>query len=278
MFERQLLTAVCVGVRHREETAPLLFGDGSIDLQDPDSPVKAAKTKGPPKDVLANNKKYGSVHVDDDDNDEERATSTVASRSVRTETSDTLTKAAIMAKPHVPSQNPCLWLFHLLQGIGVIVCLCLLTTQILPLVLIPRKEIMDRIGPLAIALKAYISLFCILFMLVESDLPVPFVRSSNLLQRYMSRGFLYSFIGLICVEEANSERVREIVSGKNTFQVGWAAVFMQISSWFMLGIGALYVLMGVCCLKRLKDKMKEKEIEDWRKYRAALKAWKDVYG
>ena len=151
-------------------------------------------------------------------------------------------------RPHLPRQNPCLWLFHLLQGITVTSSLCLLTTQILPLVLIPAHDIPNKFGVSSLALRAYISLFCILFILTEADVPVPLVQHSNLLQRYASRGFLYSFLGLVCVEQSYSERVKQIVETggdeKNLAHVEWAAIFMQLSSWVMLGIGILYLLMG----------------------------------
>jgi len=184
-------------------------------------------------------------------------------------------------RPHLPRQNPCLWLFHLLQGITVTSSLCLLTTQILPLVLISAHDIPNKFGVSSLALRAYISLFCILFILTEADVPVPLVQHSNLLQRYASRGFLYSFLGLVCVEQSYSERVKQIVETggdeKNLAHVEWAAIFMQLSSWVMLGIGILYLLMGVCCLKRLRDKLKQQERDAWTKYRQAMKVWKEMH-
>jgi DNA-binding transcriptional regulator/RsmH inhibitor MraZ len=34
------------------------------------------------------------------------------------------------------------------------------------------------------------------------------------------------------------------------------------------------MLMGVCCLQGIRDKLKAKEKEEWKKYREELKAWK----
>lgn len=39
-------------------------------------------------------------------------------------------------------------------------------------------------------------------------------------------------------------------------------------------IGVLYMLMGVCCLQGLRDKLKANEKEEWKKYREAMKNWK----
>jgi len=52
---------------------------------------------------------------------------------------------------------------------------------------------------------------------------------------------------------------------------------MQISSWLMLGNGILYMLMGICCLKRQKDRLREEEIEAWKNYRKEIKEWRELY-
>jgi hypothetical protein len=144
----------------------------------------------------------------------------------------------------------------------------LIATQIIPLALAPKSQ-----GILDFALKVYVSLFCVLFLLVEFD--APFVRKAQLLQMYLSRGYLYSFLGLICVSEAYSERVKEIVkTHADQFHVAWASLFMQISSWLMLGCGLFYMGMGVCCLKRVRDNMSKKNKQAWVKYRKDMKEWK----
>ena len=104
----------------------------------------------------------------------------------------------------------------------------------------------------------YISFFCVSFILVESDIPVPFLKDSPILNNWISRGFLYSFIGLIGVQEAYSERVEELVGHANDrFHVAWVPTFMQISSWIMVATGYIYMLMGLCCLKGLRDRLRE---------------------
>ena len=147
----------------------------------------------------------------------------------------------------------------------------LLATQIIPLFVAPFKEQ----GYFDLALKVYISLFCLLFILVEFDAPVPFIRNSQLLQSYLSRGFIYSFLGLICLEEAYSERVKEIVKlHADEFHVAWASLFMQISSWLIFACGVNYMCMGCCCLKKYRDKIRKKDKELWKKYRKEMKKWK----
>lgn len=271
--------------RHREETAPL-FGTGDITLTDPESleptPKEKPETKSSEEDdeednPFAKNYKYGSI-ADDEDEEGAQNTTTVrmSNKSSGVDADENESRSTVAdPMPYMPRYNPCLWIFHLLEGVAVVTALCLLTTQVLPLFMVPRAQIMDDIGVLSLALKVYISMFCFMFIIVETDLPVPLIRSSPLLQTYTSRGFIYSFLGLICVEESYSERVKDILAhGKDSFHVGWAAIFMQISSWVMLSIGVIYMMLGVCCLKRLRDRLKQQEIDAWKKYREETRAWK----
>jgi hypothetical protein len=258
--------------RHREAyteaTAPLL-GTGAISLEDKPKPVQDEEE--------GFDKSYGAV-------DPSPGGSYTAAEKLKM--TDFATNAAMLkTKPHMPNDRPILWLFHLLQGVAVIAALCLLVTQAIPIILSGFTSYQVEITFLSLALKAYISLFCITFILVESNLPIPFLRTSELLQAFISRGFIYSFLGLICVEEAYSERVRDIVSRDivnhssrtDEFHIGWLSIFMQISSWFMLGVGAFYMLLGVFCLRGLRDRMQRQENEDWKKYREDLKVWTETY-
>jgi len=174
--------------------------------------------------------------------------------------------------PQTPRQNPCLWLFHLIEGIAVIAFLCIVTIQALPLFLTSVRNI----GILELGLKAYISFFCLLFIMVELDVPIGWLRDSSLLSIYFSRGFIYSFVGLICLEQSFSERVKDVIyHAKDDFHVAWVPLFMQISSSFVLGIGMLYMLLGTCCLKRLRDSMKRREKEEWKEFRRAMREYRD---
>jgi hypothetical protein len=239
-----------------------LLGTGNISLEDKPKPVQDEE-EGPVKS-------YGAL-------DPSPGGSYTAAEELKM-TESAASAAILKTRPHMPNDNPVLWLFHLLQGVAVIAALCLLVTQAIPITLKASTSYPVSITFLSLALKVYISLFCITFVLVESNLPIPFIRTSELLQAFISRGFIYSFLGLICVEEAYSERVRDIVShGKDEFHVGWLAIFMQISSWFMLGVGALYMLLGVFCLRGLRDRMHREEQEEWKKYREDLKKWKETH-
>ncbi|CAB9519007.1 expressed unknown protein (Partial), partial [Seminavis robusta] len=220
---------------------------------------KKKKTDVPPKSIFDEYNNTEPFHDDDKDD------SSVITGD------DTHTALTLDTKPHMPKRNWCVEYFRVVSTITGISSLGLLATQMIPLFFAPLKSQ----GYFDLALKFYVSLFCILFLLVESNAPIPFLRNSPILQTFISRGFLYSFLGLICLEEAYSERVKTMVSAHaDQFHVAWASLFMQISAWFIFGCGIWYMLMGFCCLKRLRDRVKKKDRQVWIKYRKDLKEWK----
>jgi hypothetical protein len=268
---------------YREEALPL-FGSGNPSLHDPVEEVKSSHSSVfHPAGIAAIFKKnktdgYGSIaqkESDDDEEDEDDDDDDDLSPSGQTPSIGSTFGTS--SKPHIPRQNPCLWLFHFIQFMACVSSLCLVATQIIPIILLPADQIMTRMNALSLALKVYISVFCLMFIIVEADLPVPWIQQSPLLVRFFSRGFVYSFIGLVCVEESYSERVRDILHLKDEFHVGWAAIFMQISSWLMLAIGCIYMIMGIFCLKGLRDRLKQKEAKEWKHYRKEMKEWRDLH-
>lgn len=231
-------------------------------LASPPTPVPYGATD----DAKSSSSKTKAIQVPkgrnakDDDSSTAGRTSSVNSGTVVTMAS---------TKPHVPPQNPCLWLFHLLQGVAALTSVFLLISQVLPFMM------GSNVGVLSAILKIYVMLICLAFVVVEAELPVPIMRKSMLLTAFFSRGFIYSFIALVCTTEAYSERVDDqIAHSSQRFYIGWSPIFMQVSSWMMFAIGAVYMMLGMCCLRGWRDKMKQKEKDDWHQYRQDLKAWK----
>ena len=81
-----------------------------------------------------------------------------------------------------------------IEGFGIVASISLLLTQLMPLFFAPVNEH----GITDLVLKFYISIFCVLFIMVENDTPIPFIKKSTILQNYFSRGFVYSFIRQHC--------------------------------------------------------------------------------
>jgi hypothetical protein len=58
------------------------------------------------------------------------------------------------------------------------------------------------------------------------------------------------------------------------FHVAWFALFLQVSAWSLCLLGVLYFVLGLFCLKRLRDRLVNQDRERWKDYREALKEWK----
>lgn len=177
--------------------------------------------------------------------------------------------------PKRPNIDPCLWVFHFIEGITAISALLLCVTQLVPFLFVKAKSLNKDLGFVAIIERIYVSVFCVLVVITESRAPIPLVRDSQILQQYFSRGFLYSFIGIICLEEAYSERVKGLLSETAGFHILWAALFMEVSAWSMLAMGMLYMTLGILCMKLLRDRMAEREERVWRRYRKEMADWKE---
>ena len=200
-----------------------------------------------------------------------------------------------------PRRNVVLAAFNFIEGFGIVASISLLLTQLMPLFFAP----VDEHGITDLVLKFYISIFCVLFIMVENDTPIPFIKKSTILQNYFSRGFVYSFIGVVSIlpkkntgpflysyfhsnilihilsnsdeqsdlQESYSERVKDMIShGKDEFYVSWLGLFMQVSSWMMFALGAIYMIFSLCCLKRLRDKL----TQDYRRKRRQYEDSKEI--
>jgi len=171
-----------------------------------------------------------------------------------------------------PMKNCCLHFFHWFEALAIMSCLGVLTTQLIPLVIVPLKDL----GFLQTVLRIYVSLFSVAFILVELRVPWPFLKKAHLLQSYFSRGLLYTFLGVVVMEEAYSGRIDDMVHhASSEFHVAWAPLFMQISSWFVFGIGCFYMIFGLCCLQLLRDNLHKKhkqQVEEFQRLHNEIKS------
>jgi len=199
---------------HKAEIEPL-FGTGKVALQGEGDEEGDIESKSV-------NVSYGSVAPssedddsdDDDDDDEEemvveekpkvllksvaKPTTNTASRKLRnlltatkskTSSSTTKTKKKVReiviterGKPEMPRPSCLVACFKFIEGFCIIVCMGLLASQIIPFFFIPLEEL----GLANACLKFYISLFCILFALVEGNVPIGPIRDASFLQTYVS--------------------------------------------------------------------------------------------
>ena len=80
-----------------------------------------------------------------------------------------------------PRRNVVLAAFNFIEGFGIVASISLLLTQLMPLFFAPVNEH----GITDLVLKFYISIFCVLFIMVENDTPIPFIKKSTILQNYL---------------------------------------------------------------------------------------------
>jgi hypothetical protein len=241
------------------ETTPL-FGTGPVSLQDPELPPAASDDEGPmgeEETIVSKISKASSTKSSD------KSRKKVSAKDWHED--DPSTAASEVRVFKSPMKNFLLHFFHWFEAITILSCLGVLTTQILPIIIVPAHEL----GFLQIVLRSYVSLFSIIFILVELRVPFTFLKKSHILQTYFSRGFLYTFLGVVGMEEAYSGRIDDMVRAKEEFHVAWAPLFMQISSWFVFVIGCMYMIFGVCCLQIVRDnldKQYRERVEEFKRF------------
>ena len=62
-----------------------------------------------------------------------------------------------------------------------------------------------------------------------------------------------------------------IAQKKRFVDVRWTMLFIEVSSWWMVSIGCLYFLFGLCFMQKVRDKCREKYQERKKKYKEGLK-------
>lgn len=77
------------------------------------------------------------------------------------------------------------------------------------------------------------------------------------------------------MDEAYSERLADMIAhARDQFHVSWFSLFMNISAWMMLALGFVYMVLGACCLKALRDKLKRDQKAEWAAYKEAMRVYR----
>eukprot|EP00561_Arcocellulus_cornucervis_P014695 CAMPEP_0185805624 /NCGR_PEP_ID=MMETSP1322-20130828/3972_1 /TAXON_ID=265543 /ORGANISM="Minutocellus polymorphus, Strain RCC2270" /LENGTH=226 /DNA_ID=CAMNT_0028501673 /DNA_START=1 /DNA_END=678 /DNA_ORIENTATION=- len=106
-----------------------------------------------------------------------------------------------------------------------------------------------RASHVQVVLKLYVMAFCVLIIMNEMEW-TRLATESKLLVNWMGRGFSYSFVGLVSVEE-NDVMVRFInvsLAGKTQL------MFIEAVSYMMVGVGVIYFILGLSCCKSVSDR------------------------
>lgn len=141
----------------------------------------------------------------------------------------------------------CHMFFVAISTLSIAVLACMSVSQI---ILLSKK----KVPFLQFSLRLYILIFCLVFILVELDWP-PGIMKSLPTNNWLMRGWLYSFLGLVGMEEAFAVLVSES-SSSNILASDLVSIFIQVSSWGMVSIGTLYFGLGLLCMRGLKEKVR----------------------
>mmetsp|Transcript_31568 Transcript_31568/g.65945 ORF Transcript_31568/g.65945 Transcript_31568/m.65945 type:complete len:209 (-) Transcript_31568:853-1479(-) len=104
--------------------------------------------------------------------------------------------------------------------------------------------VFQDIGPISYILRFYTMILCFLGILVELEW-TKFVTKSTILNNWISRGFFYSFIGVLGLQENDSASLRD----ENRPGDAIALNYVKVVAWLMISIGLLYSSMGISCLQ-----------------------------
>jgi len=95
----------------------------------------------------------------------------------------------------------------------------------------------------SVALRMYGTVFCLAVVLFEMEWTKP-IREMIIVQNWVLRGLLYAFIGLLGQEEESEPNIPRDAINR----------YIMLASWTMIAAGLMYILMGLACMKQVRDK------------------------
>jgi len=219
--------------------------------------------KGEAKDEKAKAKKASSKkgrEDDDDDKDDDdtrhvkaaAAKVTTTERTALTEASEDYEEAEVI----VVHRGPLLTFFVGVSALSVVASLLLAAAHAASLYSYAssRRDAKSR-GPVDVALRAYGLVFCAAICFVELEVGAT-TRSSVVSRFWTLRGLFYAFVGLLAMDNANSdERRRKHHKVPDAWDPGIVpySIYLKSTAASLLALGGVYVLFGLCWCKRLKD-------------------------
>lgn len=120
-------------------------------------------------------------------------------------------------------------------------------------------------------LSFYIILFCILIIITETNL-FNLRKESKILNIWALRGLFYVFVGVLGLNGINTAVMVTDEFERTIFQH-----LVQICSIVLIGVGTLYVAMGLLCIQVINDSM-EHRYQERKETAAQIKAAASKYG
>ena len=177
------------------------------------------------------------------------------------EVDDAQPKTSKKGKKLAPKRNACHSFFILVQTSSCLANLVMMATQLVP-VFVCKMELLNLI------VRSYLAFFCFFFFLIEMELPFLSKQGSN---NWIFRSFMYTFLGTITLEE-RTEMIADGALAKTKvpdqyWDEVWASFYIYISSWWMIVNGFVYFLLGLFCMRKVRDNCRKEFKAKMRKYK-----------
>jgi hypothetical protein len=156
------------------------------------------------------------------------------------------------------------FLFDIVRYLAIFASVAMLFMQFIPILLLDKQH--NDLTGLQYFVRIYLIIFCISFILLESRIPLLRRLSFPAHENWILRGFMYTFIGVIGMEQDVAIKVEDIASGTANilgpdYGTLFASLSIAITTWIMVGVGCLYMVLGVMCLQKWYENL-EKEYKD----------------
>jgi hypothetical protein len=107
----------------------------------------------------------------------------------------------------------------------------------------------DKQDPIQWVMRLYVIVLCCLVFMNELEW-TRFTRDSTILRFWITRGFIYAFVGVLGLDQNSTNAQNGSVPSAA------ATVYFGVVAWFILLCGMLYSLMGFFCLQLAQDRMR----------------------
>ena len=152
-------------------------------------------------------------------------------------------------KNKAPLRTCCHSFFILIQAIAIIGNVAMIAIQLIPIYIWPTTiSIIQKV------VRYYMAFFNLTLILAELDV----IQS---LKNWISRGLIYTFLGVIALDQRYSMIKYGFLNVKaktnttlgDTWNELWTSIFIEIGSWVIIGIGCTYVFLEIICMRRYRD-------------------------
>ena len=213
-----------------------------------------------------------------DESSQSQGATTKSSKSKRRKKKQKSVQAKIKEQLQRRIEGPqrSIWLvaFDFIRIVAVAANFMMLAQQLLPLVILKETSTL-----LQNAVRAYMIIFCVSFIALELRVPL-LSRIAMPSSNWILKGFMYSFIGLIGMEQDLALKVEDIAAGTSSllspdYGTMIATLFLTLTTWIMICVGAVYTLLGLLCMQRWYENMEKKHSEKVREWKKKKKKERD---